>query len=528
VAAEVGSLVVTLEPRKRADAASVPGGLTRRAWLTAVASVLDYTAKIIVSFVVTPILVNGLGRSLFGVWEMLGRLGSYASVVDGRSTEALRLVLGQHQHSGDDAARRRLVGGALTVWLLLLPIILAAGALLCWLAPSLTRVPPPLHGDVRLTSAFLLAAFLLKSLAAVPESVLRGMNLGYKRMGWQAGLNVLAGALAAGAVWTGLGLVGLGGAQVVQTVAAGLCFLWLARVHVARFGAARPSRAEVKSLFGLSVWLSAGDAIAKVLLASDVIILGAVVGPWAVTTYALNGYAARAAVGVHVFAAGAPMPGLGGILGRRQLARAERTREDLLTLTWLFATVVGGAILLWNRSLVTLWVGGEYYGGVWINVLLVLLAVQTVFIRTDAYVIDATLQPRLRVLVSGAAAVLSLGLGMALTHAFGMIGLLLGLLAGRATQSVAYPLLARVQLDRPARAGARPTSLRRAACTAVCLGGAAVLGHWIVAAHWLAWAAGVAGSVVALTSLAIAAGLDSAARRRLFERGRALYRKAVV
>ena len=94
--------------------------LTARASLTAVASLLDYAARLGVGFVVTPILVSGLGRSLFGVWEILGQLvGGYMSASDGRPTEALRLMISSHQATEDAAARRRWVGGALVVWLVL-------------------------------------------------------------------------------------------------------------------------------------------------------------------------------------------------------------------------------------------------------------------------------------------------------------------------------------------------------------------------------------------------------------------------
>src|SRR5216684_2328106 len=50
-----------------------PATLTQRASLNVVASLLDYGAKVAVGLVVVPILVGGLGRSLYGVWEMLGR-----------------------------------------------------------------------------------------------------------------------------------------------------------------------------------------------------------------------------------------------------------------------------------------------------------------------------------------------------------------------------------------------------------------------------------------------------------------------
>src|SRR2546422_11503673 len=66
-----------------------PATLTQRASLNVIASILDYGAKVAVGLVVVPILVGGLGRSLYGVWEMLGRLVGYMTAGDGRPTQAL-------------------------------------------------------------------------------------------------------------------------------------------------------------------------------------------------------------------------------------------------------------------------------------------------------------------------------------------------------------------------------------------------------------------------------------------------------
>src|SRR2546422_10071650 len=78
--------------------------LTRRASLNALQSLLDYGARLGVGLVVTPIVVEGLGRSLFGVWEMIGRLIGYMSAADGRPTEALRLLIATKQ-GADDSMR---------------------------------------------------------------------------------------------------------------------------------------------------------------------------------------------------------------------------------------------------------------------------------------------------------------------------------------------------------------------------------------------------------------------------------------
>src|SRR5256886_4741828 len=131
-------------------------------------------------------------------------------------------------------------------------------------------------------------------------------------MGLQAGLEVVGGALVAGGIYVGLGMAGAAGAQVAFALLMGLCFWWVVRKYVPWFGVARPTRAEITGLLGLSAWYSAGEAITKLLLASDVIILGIVLSPAAVTPYVLTGYAARMAVNVHRFPAGVAIPRIGG------------------------------------------------------------------------------------------------------------------------------------------------------------------------------------------------------------------------
>src|SRR5260370_35501084 len=105
----------------------------------------------------------------------------------------------------------RAIGSALVDWQLFSPHIDGLGSVLVWLSPLVTKVPPALHTTVRLASAALLVSLLIGGLSSVPESVLRGMNLGYKRMGFQAALNVIGGGLTPAAVYAALVLGGGGG-----------------------------------------------------------------------------------------------------------------------------------------------------------------------------------------------------------------------------------------------------------------------------------------------------------------------------
>src|SRR5438552_15215795 len=194
---------------------------------------------------------------------MLGRLVGYMSAGDGRPTQALRLVVANLQASPDDRAKRRYVGASLVVWLLFLPLTVLLGGALIWFAPAITKVAPTLHPAVRATCALLMIALLFANLASLPESVLRGMNLGYKRMGLQAFLEIVGGSLTAAAIAVGLGIAGAAASQIVFGALLGTAFWIVVKKYVPWFGVDRPTRADVRALLGLSAWYSVGEAIAK-------------------------------------------------------------------------------------------------------------------------------------------------------------------------------------------------------------------------------------------------------------------------
>jgi O-antigen/teichoic acid export membrane protein len=493
--------------------------------LNVVASLLDWSAKLAIGLLVTPVLVGGLGRSLFGVWEMLIGLVSYMYVVDGRPTEVLKLLIANQQAAKDPAIQRRHVGSALGVWLIFLPVLVVAGTILVWFAPAITKVPPALQAPVRIACALLAFNLLLANLVAVPESVIRGMNLGYRRMGLQAGVSLVGGALTIGAIYLGLGLIGVAGVQVVLSALTGLLFWYVVNKYVPWFGIARPTLADVRSFFGLSLWSFAASLVAQLLLAGDIIILGMATQASTVTTYVLNGYAAQATVGVMSLALGALTPGLGAVVGQKQHERAARLRQEMLLISWLSVTTIGSIILLWNRSFLHLWIGTPYYAGFWVNFLIALIMVQTVFIRTDAYVIDTTLRLRGRVTMSAVAVLVFVPLAVVLTWVWGMVGLCLGILGGRLVQTVSYPLLVNSYLGRPQRisfqALARPGFV-------MCLlfVGSGYLGQRLLSRNWFEWGVGIGVSLGLIVCVAILGGLSAEARGRLMRRVRTMWLQA--
>jgi len=496
---------------------SSAGRLTHKAYLNAFASLLDQAVKGAVTALVTPLLVAGLGGALFGVWQILSKLVTYMQAADGRPTQALKWVIANRREVDGDEEKRRYVGSAVGVWLLFLPVLALMGAALVWAAPYVSKVPAEMHTQVRVTTALLVAGFLLTQLVLLPEAVLRGMNLGYKRMGLQAGLSVVGGALSVGALYAGGGLVGLAAAQVALVALTGALFLAVVKKFVPWFGVARASFAEVRSFLKVSVWYFAWTFVHRFILAGDVLILGLAASATAVADYTLTNFAAVLLLGFVTTAIGAATPGLGGVVGLKQFEKAAALRAEMMALSWLLLTSAGAAIIAWNRSFVSLWVGAEHYAGFWPNLLAVLMTVQLIFIRNDSYVIDLTLQLRAKVLTGAASAALSVGLAAALTPRLGITGLCLGMIAGRAVLTIAYPFVVNAQLGRP-RLPRLAGAARPAATMVLMFAAAGWLGREVTAGGWLGWLACAAATFGAALLVSFFVGLPAAARHALARR----------
>jgi O-antigen/teichoic acid export membrane protein len=493
--------------------------LTQKATLNVLAAALDYGARLVVGFVLNPLLVGGLGDYRYGLWRVLLRFVGYISPASGRATQALKWTIAKHQSSMDYEAKRRYVASAITVWLLFFPLLTTLGGVLVWFLPVWLDVPVELHRNVRFASGLLFANLILISLVDLPRSVLEGENLGYKRMGLSAALVFVGGGLTVLALYLGTGLVGVAAATVTTTLLTGALFLRVAHIHVTWFGVARPSSTVVRQFFGLSGWFLVWRLIMQVMRSSDVVLLSLFGSVELVTVYTLTNHVPETLINFVAILVFGITPGLGGIIGAGKLEKAARVRGEMMVLTWLMATVVGSTIVLLNRSFVQLWVGEKYYAGTIPCLLVMVMVTQFVLIRNDANVIDLSLELRSKVLMGLVSAILSLALAGILVGPFmmGITGLCLGFIAGRSVLSLCYPWLIGRVLGVSVRHQLK-SALRPGLLTILVFALMSDLSDRWTVTTWPALVLSVVLAIGALVFVSFYGGLSRAQRERLLER----------
>lgn len=492
------------------------GTLSRRASLNALAALVDYGARIAIQLLLAPLMLRFLGSGGFGTWQVLQRLVGHATPAGGRPGEALKWVVAQAQTSADGERKRHQVGTAVAVWLLFLPLVLALGGVLAWISPALVDATGADAWAVRAAAGLLVVNMALLGLATIPQSVLQGENLAYRRLGLSTTILFVGAVLMALALWAGWGLVGLAAATIVATALSGLTFLQIVRRQVAWWGISRPVRGSVRGFVRLSWWFLLWNLVMQAMKGSDLIVLGALAGTTVVATYSLTSLVPHA-VGELVFMViSATMPGLGGIVGSEDLQKARRVRAETLVLCWLLAVAAGATVIVWLPEFLRLWVGSRYDAGTAATVLICVMVLQFALIRVDSNVVDVTLRVRAKVALGLASACLAVTLAIVLVGPAdqGILGLVTAFIIGRAPLSLAYPMLVarllRLPIAVPVRAVWRPVL-----ATAGLFAGAIWLRLHVPSTGWLTLVLlGCLTAVFTLT-LAYGSGLPADQRRRL-------------
>jgi len=491
--------------------------LTQRAYLNAIAAMLGFAVTGVTSLFLNPFMVRALGSTYYGILQIIQQMTTFMTAADGRPTQALKWFIANQQGTTDYVAKKQAIGGAMFIWLIFSPVVLTVGGILVWLSPAITKVSLDLHLMVRLTTVFYAIDILVTGIAILPAAVLQGMNLGYKRMMLAPFFVVLSAMLTVGAILLGLSVPGIAAAALVADLITGVVWWGIIRSLLPWFGVARPSPAGLRRFIAVSGWFFCWTLINKVMLNGDVVVLGMVAGPEAVTTFALTGYVARMVVDLLALALGSVMPGLGMYIGRERYAAARAIRHEMLSMNWLLCVSIGVSILLWNQSFLGLWVGTEYYAGTLANLMIVWTVLQLTLIRNDAFIIDLTLNLRRKVLLGGLSVLLSLALAAILIPPLGIVGLCLGLLVGRSILSIGYPVLVdsalKLSSQRKLKHLARP-----AVATAVLFAASTYLGQYLLVKGWFQFLVYGCLSFACAFGVAIMAGLTMSERKAIVAR----------
>lgn len=485
-------------------------GTARR---NAVALHANFLVLALLGLIVSPIVLGAIGAVAFGIWKTAQQTVGFLTLADGRATQALKWVVASRDGREHGDALRRDVGATLVVWLLWLPLSGAAAVLLVlFVLPRLVGGADP--GLTFTVGGVLAAGAVIGGVLGIPDAVLRGSNLVYLSARASTVVAAVVALVSVIAVWRSAGIVALAAITVAGGVMVAAITWRIAARRVAWWGAARPHPGEIGHLSRFSGWLLAWATVDRVLLSAELLLFGAVLGPAAAASFAMTSYVTVFAVGAGMLTTGAMMPTLGGMLARGD-AETARLVALAKSLNAAIVVVAGGAIVLLNETFVTAWVGAEHYLGDPVNALMVVAMAQMMLLRTDAQILDVSLQVARMVLWVGSCVVFSVVIAwLVFRETQSPTAMYVALIAARLPASLLAPRLARQQVPHVPGAG------RGLAAIAVGLAVSVALAGLISPTGTLVETGLSLSAVAGLTALVYAYVLTPDARQWLLKRAR--------
>ncbi len=254
-----------------------------------------------------------------------------------------------------------------------------------------------------------------------------------------------------------------------------------------------------------------------VISATDVLLIGIVLGPAIAGMYSATGAVLRFGAVPFTDALGAGVAGVSDLCGRREWARVTRARAEMHLVAIAAMSVVGFVIMALNRHFLLIWTHRDVYAGSTVNFMLVLLTLCGLLYKTDRAIATSLYEIRVQTLALLAGGTVALVVGTFGMRAYGPAALPAALTCAYVFELLVVGRVIRRHTGAPAAEQRR--LLARPLIVALLL---LALGFWIeprvTPAGWL----GLIGYGIALTAVALPivvwGGLDARARGMLAAR----------
>ena len=377
----------------------------------------------------TPFFLHTLGQSTYGLWLVGTQIIAYLLLMDlgivallPRETAYITGRTGGH----DAPELRQLIEKTLTLACVQTPVVLIAASIALWWVPASWAA-------LRLPLAVVLGLFVLTFPLRVFQAALTGLqDLAFvgrtQLVAWIGGTAVNVVLVLQGFTLSALAA----GWCVTQAAIIGACAVRLATT----FPGAMPRRlglgelATARDYVARSVWVSVSQ-IAQVLLnGTDVMIIGALLGPAAVVPYACTGKLVSVLANQPQAILQSAAPALSELRSSADRARLFRVTAALAQATLAVSGLVACIVMAVNPGFVRWWVGPDQFGGFPLTLLLLAAMMIRHFNTTNVYALFCFGHEKRVALTGLADGVATLALSAVLVSAFGLAGAPLGAIAG--------------------------------------------------------------------------------------------------
>lgn len=398
-------------------------------------------------FFLTPYMLHVLGRSQFGILLLATSIFAYTSLLDFGLGMSVMKLIADRADDGDPSHARTIISTVL-------PVYIAIGVAIVVVAIAASPVVAGAFHVERAERQHFRDCYWLAMVAVgitFPMSVFSAVITGHRDFLLQQRFVICYALLTAlGTVVVlalGYGLVAVAVVDCTCAVAQfAIKVLVVGRKYSVVFSPRWADRAILRKLLGFASWVFVINCAAMVIFETDLIVVGALIGPVAVAAYQV----ARSPTAIlqqfgeqfNVVA----LTGASALQAHRQAAAVKRlfleSTHAATVLMLPFAIVVAA----WGSEFVRLWVGPRFHGSVPALVCLTIAMVEIGIQGTAAQIIVAHSKHKVIAIAMGWEAIANLALSIILGSQIGITGVAVGTLipATVTAFAVALPYAARI------------------------------------------------------------------------------------
>ncbi len=394
-----------------------------------VANMLGFIARVVITFLLTPILIRGLGDQRYGIWSLVESVLAYLSLFDLGIVASLVRYAARYQAQQDWKNFNRIVNTCFLLNLGIGMLVLIVTAVLAFAWPPPSGVPDAQVYEFRLLlllfGASLAIRFPLGSFAGLLDSLGRYPAKVSIRTFW----SVVSAVLLILSVRAGHGLLTVG---VILTSCYSLEGITLAlmawhscpQLRVSPFFA---DMSTFRLIRGYSVFSFLAMIAGRISFQTDAIVIGAFLAPQFITPFAIAsrlvefGKDAFRSISVPFF------PVISSLEGMKDEAAIHRLfLSGSRSLFWSALPIEVGFLVL-GRDFLQLWVGQDHVDSAYpILVVLSVPVVSSVAQLVAAKVLYGMGNLRSLTIVLLLEALVNLGLSIALVRNWGILGVAVG------------------------------------------------------------------------------------------------------
>jgi len=381
-----------------------------------------------VSFLLTPFILNQVGRADYGLWILLGSIVAYSSILDFGIWGTVIKYVAEYRAQGDDTGARTFLTTVLYSYLGIAALICAGGIIAAPFLPKLFELAPDQYA---LASRLIVLMSLATGLALpclLPLSILRGLQ----RYDVVSSIDISTTLLTAVAtllvLWYGMGVTGLALISlsgVLYSFAVGLWALHKVAPELSiRWRGA--NRQMARKIFFYSWPLFTRDMAGRLQTRTDEITIGIFLPVSAVGSYSIARRLSETTQTLTRQFMKTLLPVASQLHAEDDMARLRTLYKIGTRLTIAIALALSSVLIVLAAPILTLWVGSEYsiYAGV-----VVILTVANLLATMQwpaIAILQAMSRHRILAISSMGNGIANLALSLILVRPYGIAGVAIG------------------------------------------------------------------------------------------------------